>query len=181
MKTPRAARFWYRLTARMRYRTSMPVVFYAHLTWTTLARAPLIDAPVAAFLQRFVPAQAQRFGAQVLEIGIVRDHVHVLLHLAPSCPVAQLVQGLKGASARIVNRDGIAPPGRRLRWDRGYDLRSVSPQALAAACNYVRRQAERHPLDRVPGVLQDAHHAERGLQPSTAPIAGSTSDRAGVI
>lgn len=132
----------------------MPSVFYAHLTWTTLARAPLIDAAVAAFLRRFLPAQAYRYGAQVLEIGILRDHVHVLLHIPPACPVSQLVQGLKGASARITNRDGIAPPDRPLRWDRGYDLRSVSPRALAAACNYVRRQAEHHPLDRVEEVAE---------------------------
>ncbi|OGT92096.1 MAG: hypothetical protein A2083_10755 [Gemmatimonadetes bacterium GWC2_71_9] len=103
----------------------MPSVFYAHLTWTTLRRAPLIDAPVAVFLRRFLPPQARRFGAQVLEIGILRDHVHPLLHMAPACPVSQLVQALKGASARIANRDGTAPADRPLRWDRGYDLRSV--------------------------------------------------------
>ena len=127
----------------------MPSVFYAHLTWTTLGRAPLIDAPVAGFLQRFVPPQARRFGAQVLEIGILRDHVHLLLDMAPACPVPQLVQALKGASARIANRDGIVPPQRPLRWARGYDLRSVSPRALGATREYVRRQAEHHPLDRL--------------------------------
>ena len=127
----------------------MPSVLYAHLTWTTLRRESLIDASVAAFLRRFVPPQARRHGAQVLEIGILRDHVHVLLDMAPGCPVSQLVQALKGASARLVNRDGIVPAGRPLRWARGYDLRSVSPQALTAACDYVRRQAAHHPLDRV--------------------------------
>jgi REP element-mobilizing transposase RayT len=127
----------------------VPSTIYAHLTWTTLRRDPLITPAVAAFLLRFLPPQGRRYGGQVLEIGIVRDHVHVLLHLTPGAPIPQLVQALKGASARVANRDGIAPENRPLRWDRGYDLRSVSPQALAAATRYVRRQGERHPLDRI--------------------------------
>jgi putative transposase len=127
----------------------MPVILYAHLTWTTLRRASLVDAAVADFLHRFLPSQVERFGARVVEIGVVRDHVHLLLDLPVGCPVAQLVQQLKGASARVANRDGIASLERPLRWDRGYDLRSVSPRTLATTADYVRRQDERHPLSRI--------------------------------
>jgi REP element-mobilizing transposase RayT len=130
----------------------VPATLYAHLTWTTLERAPLIDAAVADLLRRFLPAQAERFGVLVMELGIVRDHVHMLLLLPAGCPIAQLVQALKGASARVANRDGVAPPGRPLGWDRGYDLRSVSPQALGKVADYVRRQGERHPLSRISAV-----------------------------
>ena len=127
----------------------MPSHLYAHLTWTTLRRAPLIDTAVAAFLQRFLPPQAGRFGVEVLAIGIVRDHVHLLLCLPAGCPIPALVQALKGAGARIANRDGIAPRDAPLRWDRGYHLRSVSPSALAVVRRYVQSQGQRHPLDRV--------------------------------
>ncbi len=109
----------------------------------------MIDPAVAAFLRRFVPAQAERYGARVMEMGVLRDHVHVLLNLSAGSPVPQLVQGLKGAGARIANRDGIAPPDRPLRWGKGYDLRSVSPGAVAKVINYISRQAEHHPLARV--------------------------------
>jgi putative transposase len=134
------------------YRGPMSTTLYAHLTWTTLERAPLIDAAIGAMLRRFLPAQAERFGVLVMEMGIVRDHVHMLLLLPAGCPVAQLVQQLKGASARVANRDGITPADRPLRWDRGYDLRSVSPRAVSVVADYVRRQGERHPLSRIPGV-----------------------------
>ena len=79
----------------------MPVRIYAHLSWTCWARLPLIDQPVAEFLSRFLLGEAQRHGARVIEIGIVRDHVHLLLELPPSYDVPRLVQGLKGASARL--------------------------------------------------------------------------------
>jgi REP element-mobilizing transposase RayT len=61
----------------------MPFRFYAHLSWTTWARLPLIDETVANFLGPFLLAEAKRHGARVMEMGIVRDHVHLLLELPP--------------------------------------------------------------------------------------------------
>src|SRR5260221_8381917 len=84
----------------------MPFRFYAHLSWTTWARLPLITEQVAHFLGPFLLAEAKRHGARVMEMGIVRDHVHLLLELPPVYDAPRLVQGLKGASARIANRDG---------------------------------------------------------------------------
>jgi REP-associated tyrosine transposase len=130
----------------------MPVRIYAHLSWTTFGRLPLIDAPISDFLRRFLLDESLRHGARVIELGVVRDHVHVVLELPPKYDVPRLVQGLKGASARVANRDGIAGH-ESLRWAQGYDLRSVSPRQLRDAVEYVRGQARHHaqrPLDATP-------------------------------
>ena len=121
----------------------MPVRIFAHLSWTTFARLPLIDARVAAFLEKFLDAECQRQGARMVAVGIVHDHVHLLIELPATFDVPRLVQGLKGASARIANRDGIAGH-ESLRWAQGYDLRSVGPRQLAAVEAYVRNQAVHH-------------------------------------
>ncbi len=121
----------------------MPVRIFAHLSWTTFARLPLIDARVAAFLEQFLDAECQRQGARMLAVGVVRDHVHMLIELPGAFNVPQLVQGLKGASARIANRDGIAGH-ESLRWAQGYDLRSVGPRQLETVEAYVRNQATHH-------------------------------------
>ena len=73
----------------------MPVRIYAHLSWTTWARLPLIDKPVAEFLLPFFLAEAKRHGARVIEIGVVPDHVHILLELPPKYEIPRLVQGLR--------------------------------------------------------------------------------------
>jgi putative transposase len=122
----------------------MPVRVYAHLSWTTFARLPLIDAKVAEFLCRFLLAEAKRHGARTIEIGVVSNHVHMLLELPPAFDIPRLVQGLKGASARIANRDGIAGH-KTLRWAQGYDFRSVGLRQLRGAAEYVRNQERRHP------------------------------------
>jgi REP element-mobilizing transposase RayT len=121
----------------------MPVVILVHLSWTTYRRMPMIGHTEARFLQRFLPAEAQRHGAQVLAMGIVGDHVHLILRLPSSYDVPRMVQGLKGASARLVNRDPRSRVG--LRWASGYHATSLSPRRLARAIAYVRGQAERHP------------------------------------
>ena len=124
----------------------MPVRIYVHLSWTTFARLPLITPQVSDFLRRFLLAEAKRHGARVIELGIVRDHVHVVLELPPAFDVPRLVQGLKGASARIANRDGVAGH-ESLQWAQGYDLRSVGLRQLPAVVAYVRQQSRRHPRE----------------------------------
>src|SRR5207247_847208 len=100
----------------------VPVRLYVHLTWTTLQRQPLINHGVADFLRRFLPREAKRHGARLLASGVVADHVHVVLQLPPVTNIPRLIQGLKGASARLANRDGLMPRA-PLRWAAGYDLR----------------------------------------------------------
>ncbi len=121
----------------------MPVRIYAHLSWTCWARLPLIDQAVASFLSPFLLAEAKRHGARVIEIGIVSNHVHLLLELPAAYDVPRLVQGLKGASARLANRDGHSR-NKSLRWESGYDLRSVGVKQLPQVANYVRLQELKH-------------------------------------
>jgi putative transposase len=145
---PRVFRLY---VARCRCRTidAMPAPLFVHLTWTTYRRFPMIREREAAFLSRFLPAEAQRHKAQVIALGMVQDHVHMVLRLPVVCDIPRLVQGLKGASARLANRD--APPSATgLRWAEGYNLRSISPGNVRAAVAYVRAQARRHPERAIP-------------------------------
>jgi REP element-mobilizing transposase RayT len=127
-------------------------------------------------LDRFLRVEAGRHGARVLETGIVRDHVHVALELSPTFDVPRLMQGLKGASARIANRDGIATR-QSLRWAQGYDLRSIGPRQLRGVIAYIQSQADRHPGQALDAsVLQDATRAEPVLQPT-----GSDKEASGPV
>jgi putative transposase len=129
---------------------AVPFRLYAHLTWTTFGRLPLIDTAVADFLARFLLAETKRHNARVVEIGIVRDHVHLLLELPPAYDVPRLVQGLKGASARLANRDGHSAH-KSLRWEPGYDCRSVGLRQLPNVAAYVRDQELKHGSPRPSG------------------------------
>ena len=122
---------------------------YAHLIWTTRDRAPLIDARVARFLDRFLRVVARQERAIVLELGLVRSHLHLLIRYHPLTNLPRLLQRLKGASANVASREHHASVP--LRWARGYTIESVSRRALSDARGYVRDQAKRHPGDRIEG------------------------------
>jgi len=130
--------------AEPRYARSVPVRLYALRTWTTLRRLPLIHPVAAEFLRRVLPEIAHRHGTRVIDVGIVSNHVHLVIELPGHVDIPRLVQGLKGASARIANRDGVMPRA-PLRWATGYDLRSLSVRDLKGAIRYVRAQSQRHP------------------------------------
>jgi REP element-mobilizing transposase RayT len=118
---------------------------YVHVVWTTRCRARLIDSSIARFLTEFLPAVARQERAQVLELGIVRTHVHVLLRLHPMTAIPRLVQRLKGGSSVVAGQIGARAGFPQLRWARGYALQSVSPSRIEAAREYVRSQQLRHP------------------------------------
>ena len=122
----------------------MPCHLYALLTWTTLRRLPLITPAAEQFLRRTLPKIADRYDVRVVETGIVQNHVHLIVELPPRLEIPRLLQGLKGASARIANRGGIMMRA-RLRWAEGYDLRSIGRRELPRAIRYVRNQSTRHP------------------------------------
>ena len=118
---------------------------YCHVVWKTRDRQPLIDAGVARFLCGFLRAVAAQEGARILQIGMVRTHVHVLVRVHPTTVLSRLLQRLKGGSAAIAGKERHAPPDNRLRWAKGYSIYSVSPRSLDAVRHYLRTQPERHP------------------------------------
>ena len=122
----------------------MPAILLVHLSWTTYRRMPMVNETTAAFLGRFLPAESQRHGAQVLAHAMLQDHVHVVLRLPARFDVPRLVQGLKGASSRLVNKDlGVSKSG--LRWAEGYHAASIGRRQLPSVIGYLKNQARRHP------------------------------------
>ncbi len=77
---------------------------YCHIVWTTRNRKALIDAALARFLCGFLRGVASQEAARLLEIGMVRTHVHLLVRIRPTTNVSRLLQRLKGGSAAIATR-----------------------------------------------------------------------------
>jgi putative transposase len=127
----------------------MPVVLFVHLTWKTFRNMPMLGRSEACFLERFLPAEAQRHGAVPLALGMVSDHVHMVVRLPGRFDLPRLAQGLKGASARLINKEQrLSTTG--VRWATGYSAYSISRGNLKAAIQYVHDQPLRHPDRAIP-------------------------------
>ena len=128
--------------SRMRHR------IFIHVIWTTRDRLPLIDAEVAEYLGANFPIIARQERANVLDVGIVRTHVHLLVRLHPTTSITRLLQRIKGGTAAGVNK---RCPTMDLRWAKGYNVDSVSQRALNAVGSYVREQHLHHPREAIDG------------------------------
>jgi len=87
-------------------------------------------------------SKANELRCTMLAAGCAPDHAHVVVRLASSVALGDLVMRMKGASAFELNHDGGSP--RRLAWQDGYWAESLGPADLDAIVRYVRGQREHH-------------------------------------
>src|SRR6266498_5646126 len=120
---------------------------FIHLVWTTLDRVPMIDAPTRRFLEEFFKKTASRQDVEIVELAMLKTHVHMVVRTPPRIDLPRLVQFFKGGSSYAASR----LPGNvlGLRWAPECSATSVGPRQLDTVREYLRRQANHHPGEAV--------------------------------
>ena len=57
----------------------MSTKLYAHMSWTTDGRLPMIGPSEEKFLRQFLPAVADKHKVVVVAMGVVANHMHMVL------------------------------------------------------------------------------------------------------
>jgi len=78
----------------------------------------------------------------LVAIGGIEDHLHLLIRQPATVSLAELVQQLKGASAHLITHQ-LTPDG-FFKWQGGYAEFSVSPRHLAQVRDYIANQRQHH-------------------------------------
>ena len=115
------------------------VVIYLHLIWTTWDREPFITTEIEPEIYDIIGAMVARHDARVLKIGGVADHVHLLIQIASTTRLCDLVKDAKGASSHFAAQRMGA-----FRWRPTYAAFSVSRWNKAGLMDYIARQKEHH-------------------------------------
>lgn len=113
-----------------------------HCAFSTKGRRRLITASFQERLWPFMGGIAREQGFKALCIGGVEDHVHLLLSLSASTPIAKAIQLVKGASSKWVH-DTFPEHGWFARQE-GYGAFTVGMSQIEATVQYIRSQAEHH-------------------------------------
>jgi putative transposase len=124
---------------------------YYPLVWTTRLREPLLDAAAARFVCPYFRSVAARYRARILAVGAVSTHVHVLIAGDPQTDFPKLIGHLKGGSATTWNKVHAEAAGWRMQWAPGYGLSTVGRTQVQSVREYLGRQPEHHPLERIDG------------------------------
>lgn len=110
-----------------------------HVTVSTKERRPCIQDDFQPKLWAYMAGIARKQGFEAIIIGGVRDHVHALLLLPPTMPLAKAVQFLKGNSSKWINETKAD-----FAWQEGYGAFSVSASQTADVVRYIANQHAHH-------------------------------------
>ena len=113
---------------------------YVHLVWATWDRAPLITPAIRDRIYPVMHHQASRLGCEIIAMGGIEDHVHVLLRFPPALAIADLVGRMKGASSHMVTQ----VMGETFKWQGAYGAFTLGKSGLSRARDYVLNQEEHH-------------------------------------
>ncbi len=115
---------------------------YVHLVWGTWDRLPLLTGDLERDMHRAIGAECIALSCESIALGGVADHVHLLVRLAATLSIADLMKQLKGSSAHLFAHQLV--PGAFFKWQAGYGAVSVSPRHLDQVSNYIAKQREHH-------------------------------------
>ena len=113
---------------------------YVHLVWATWDRAPLITPEIRERIYPVMQHQASRLGAQIMAVGGIEDHVHVLTRFPTTLSIADLVGRMKGASSHMVTQ----VMGQAFKWQGSYGAYTLGRQGLVPVREYVLNQERHH-------------------------------------
>ncbi len=111
-----------------------------HFVWATWDRLPIIAAAWERRLHRQIAAIAEECHCEVLAVGGMPDHVHLLVMLPSTISVGDLMKRVKGGSSRFVSE--ALMPGEWFAWQGSYGATVVCDRDKVI--RYIANQKQHH-------------------------------------
>ena len=125
----------------MRRRSKVEV--YLHLIWLVKGRQERITADFEPRIYRCIVGEAEAMDCQVLAIGGMPDHVHLLVRVPGKVAPAMLAKQVKSLSSNLIHQ--IRPDfSDRFDWQPGYGCFSLGRNLCETVKHYVLNQKQHH-------------------------------------
>ena len=94
----------------MQYKSNNNVVYSCkyHVVWCSKYRRPVLTGAVEKRLKNLVRDTAGERRAEVIELEVMPDHVHLLLEVDPQYGIHRMVRQLKGRSSQVLRREFLS-------------------------------------------------------------------------
>jgi putative transposase len=113
-----------------------------HVIYSTKERAPLIDEAIEPALLRYTAGIGESMKSPMLASGAASDHVHLLLSLAKTEALSDVVMHVKKGSSRWIKEQGR--PYADFAWQDGYAAFSIGQSQVPNLRRYFSRQRSHH-------------------------------------
>ena len=112
-----------------------------HCVFSTKERRKTIVPEFQVRLWAYMGGIAREHGMKALGIGGTEDHVHLLLSLPATVPIASAMQQIKSASSHWMSEICAM---KDFEWQVGYGAFSIGWSQVDATLAYIARQEEHH-------------------------------------
>ena len=127
----------------MQYKSNRNIVYSSkyHVVFCPKYRRPVLVDGIDNRLKEILQQVAVERGANILELEVMSDHVHLLVEVDPQFGIHRLVKGMKGRSANILRKEY---PTLRTRlptlWTNSYFVSTVGGAPLSVIKQYIEEQ-----------------------------------------
>src|SRR5690606_23463229 len=111
-----------------------------HITFSTKERRATITPEFEPQLHEYMGGICRRMKSPALRIGGTEDHVHLLVSLAKTVTLSDLMLNVKRDSSKLVHEKWTGD----FRWQDGYFGFSIGASGRDACCKYIADQKEHH-------------------------------------
>ena len=122
-----------------------------HIIFSTKDREAWLDSDVRMRMHAYLATICCDLGVELVHVGGMADHIHIVTTLPRTLSQAQLVEQIKKTSSKWIKT--LDARYRGFSWQRGYGAFSVSPSQLESVRRYIDGQQE-----------QQEHHRTRTFQ-----------------
>ena len=129
---------------------------WIHAVWSTKWRYPLISREMEEKIFQHIREQLEDMGCQVSIINGMPDHIHCLFRLSRERSIAEVMKQIKGSSSHFINQ--IQMFHKKITWQSGYGVFSVSESALPIVYGYIKNQKSRDFNPGMNGIMNPDEH-----------------------
>ena len=115
---------------------------YLHVIFHIKTTSPPIADEHLERVHSYIGQLVNDAGCQVIRVGGIGDHVHVVCLLSRDETVSHLVEEMKRNSSRWIKT--LSPQYEHFAWQGGYAAYSVSQSVVDKTISYVNNQREHH-------------------------------------
>lgn len=112
-----------------------------HCVFSTKDRRKLIASKLQPDLWAYMGGIAREHEMKALIIGGTDDHVHLLLSLPSTKPIAKAMQEIKSSSSKWMREQCRV---KDFAWQEGYGAFSISQSLISVTLQYIANQQEHH-------------------------------------
>ena len=113
-----------------------------HIIFSTKNRTPCLNDDTREELYRYMSTVLKNLDCPAIQIGGIKDHVHILCTLSKNYSIAKLIEEVKNPTSRWIKSKGKAFS--KFHWQNGYGAFSVSQSNIEQVRIYIKNQEEHH-------------------------------------